>query len=106
MDCNAGNWTGDSTLTVLRDVHGPGPDRAKLANGSNRNNRIKAHNFKHSYLQNTTLCSSRHCRQQLYVGHVTSYDAVHQYYKVSYEDGDCEEMTLDELPGVLVPMSS
>jgi hypothetical protein len=45
MECNAGNWTGDSTLTVPRDVHGPGPDRAIWRTVSNSNSRIKLTTF-------------------------------------------------------------
>jgi hypothetical protein len=39
---------------------------------------------------------------RLYTGRVTSYDPVRQYYRVIYEDGDREEMTLDELTEILV----
>jgi hypothetical protein len=41
-------------------------------------------------------------RYRLYTGRVTNYDTIRQYYRVIYEDGDREEMTLDQLTEFLV----
>jgi hypothetical protein len=41
-------------------------------------------------------------RYRLYTGRVTNYDTIRQYYRVIYEDGDREEMTLDQLTDFLV----